>query len=111
MLSEWWESFDSLGAFEKSEIIGTAGGGSARTYCRLHFARGQVPCRFFWMSGQCEGMMSGGAPLQKELLPESKIKFVSYNLRTGGVTAARFLPDGSILISGGDKMIKAQRQE
>jgi len=101
-LRTWWESKDSLGAYIGVDIIGTRmQGGSAKTYCRLLFARGDVSMRFGWMQGRCHGLMASAPPFY-ELVPASENQFVCYSLREGDVITASFETTTRLVLTSGE---------
>lgn len=110
MAQEWWGSFDSLGQFQSVEILGTSGGGGARTHALLHFQRGSIMSRFGWMGGKCGGMMAPTEPPARELIPQSETKFAGYLLMNGAIITAQFGEDGSLLLDLDGQKLKGDRR-
>jgi hypothetical protein len=111
MAREWWQSFDTLGSFQNVEVIGTSGGGGAKTCCRINFGGGTVTCRFFWMGGKCGGMVSEIEPPEKKLMPVSESQFAGYSLASGSAIEVKFPGDGTLILDSGDKKLIAKRVE
>jgi CubicO group peptidase (beta-lactamase class C family) len=108
MIREWWQAFDSLGAFEGIKIQGTVAAGGAQTYCRLLFKNDQPFCRFFWMAGKCGGMTTTG-PLTKDFLSQSENRFAGFSLRDGTLTTATFKEDGTLVLDNGKVQISGRK--
>jgi len=101
-LKSWWQTLDSLGTFVGVDMIGTRmHGGSAKTYCRLLFAQGDVSMRFGWMQGRCYGLMPSEAP-SRELVPQSDSQFICYSLREGDVITASFETTTRLVLASGE---------
>lgn len=109
MVREWWNSFDSLGSFDRFDVHGTRMGGGAETSGTLYFNEGSVDIQLTWMRGKCLGIGEGGG-LQKEFIPQSEHEFASYSL-TRGTSLISFSSDGrELILDLGDGEIRAQRQ-
>ncbi|MFH1686522.1 MAG: serine hydrolase domain-containing protein [bacterium] len=86
MMRLWWHSFDSLGKFDRIEIVGTKAGDGAHTYFNLDFEHGTAAAEAAWgPAGRCLGIMEG-EPLTKTVYPESPTRFNGFSLYEGALS-------------------------
>ncbi len=111
MCQEWWQSFDSLGAFVSVEPLGSMLGGGARSYGRAKFENGTVDCVFFWMGGKCGGMQSEAPLPSRVLLPQSESELAGYSLYRGELIKASFESPDALLLTFGNREVHAERVE
>lgn len=108
MIREWWQEHDSLGAFERIEVLGTRMKEGAQTWCRLDFENGSEDYYFMWMNGQCQGIM-GGVPFEKRYQMQSEYSFAAYSLAGGSLSEGRLSPEGQLILNTDEGELVATR--